>query len=99
MLTRHEQFHQDRLVNNLASTGDAWQNRIDSLTNMFKSGSDAVTAHSMAIQQVARNLQRQAELMSYVDDFRYMAMACFCCVPLVWMLKRVKKAAGDVPAH
>jgi hypothetical protein len=37
--------------------------------------------------------------MAYVDDFRYMALACFCCVALVWALKRVKKASSDVPAH
>jgi DHA2 family multidrug resistance protein len=99
LLARHEQFHQVRLVSNMASTGEAWQNRMDSLTKMFMNGGDAVAAHSMAIQQIARDLQRQAELMSYVDDFRYMAMACFCCVPLVWFLKRVKKGASEVPSH
>jgi DHA2 family multidrug resistance protein len=99
VLARHEQFHQTRLVNNLASTGDAWRMRMDSLTKMYMAASDSVRAHSQAIADINRQIQNQSELMSYVDDFRYMAMACFCCVPLVWMLKRVKRSAADVPSH
>jgi DHA2 family multidrug resistance protein len=99
LLARHSQFHQDRLVNNLASTGQAWQNRVDALTNALTPSSGAGLAHSQAIAEIGRQLQRQADLMSYIDDFRYMALACFCCVPFVWLLKRVKKSAADVPAH
>ena len=99
LLARHSQFHQDRLVNNLASTGQAWQNRVDALTNALTPSSGAGLAHSQAIAEIGRQLQRQADLMSYIDDFRYMALACFCCVPFVWLLKRVKKPAADVPAH
>jgi DHA2 family multidrug resistance protein len=99
LLARHAQFHQDHLVNNLASTGDAWRNQVDALTKMFMSSGDRSMARLQAIIDISRHIQRQAELMSYVDDFRYMAVACFCCVPLVWALKRVKKSASDVPAH
>ena len=99
LLARHSQFHQDRLVNNLASTGQAWQNRVDALTKALTPDSGAVLAHSQAIAEIGRQLQRQADLMSYIDDFRYMALACFCCVPFVWLLKRVKKPAADAPVH
>jgi DHA2 family multidrug resistance protein len=99
LLSRHAQFHQTRLVSNLASTGDAWRNRVDTLTKLFMSNADRTMAHSQAIIDIGRQIQRQAELMSYIDDFRYMAFACFCCVPLVWLLKRVKKSSADVPVH
>jgi DHA2 family multidrug resistance protein len=99
LLARHSQFHQSRLVNNIASTGEAWRLRVDALTKMYMANSDHTMAHLQAIADISRQLQRQADLMSYVDDFRYMAMACFCCVPLVWLLKRVKQSRSQVPAH
>ena len=98
LLSRHSQFHQDRLVNNFAATGNAWQQRVDALTKMFMATSDRATARLQAINQISDQLHKQADLLSYVDDFRYMALACLCCVPMVWMLKRVKKSA-DVPVH
>jgi DHA2 family multidrug resistance protein len=99
LLARHSQFHQDRLVNNLASTGEAWRNQVDALTRALTPVSGYTTAHAQAIAEIGRQIQRQADLMSYVDDFRYMALACGCCVPLVWMLKRIKKPAADAPVH
>jgi DHA2 family multidrug resistance protein len=99
LLSRHSQLHQDRLVNNLAATGDAWRNQVDALTNQFAASGDRIAAHVQAMLEINRHIERQAELMSYVDDFRYMALACFCCVALVWLLKRVKKSSADVPAH
>jgi DHA2 family multidrug resistance protein len=98
LLSRHSQLHQDRLVNNLAATGDAWRNQVDALTNQFAASGDRIAAHVQAMLEINRHIERQAELMSYVDDFRYMALACFCCVALVWLLKRVKKSSADVPA-
>jgi DHA2 family multidrug resistance protein len=99
MLTRNSQFHQTRLVNNLAATGDAWRIRVDTLTKMFMATSDRTMAHSQAIADISRQIQRQADVMSYVDDFRYMAMACFCCVPLVWLLNKVKNKNASAAAH
>jgi DHA2 family multidrug resistance protein len=99
LLARHSQFHLDRLTNNLASTGEAWRNRIDLLTNAFTASSGSTLAHSQAIAEISRQLQRQADLMSYIDDFRYMALACLCCVPFVWMLKKVKRSGANAAAH
>jgi len=99
LLARHTQLHRDQMVNTLASTGDAWQQHVDSLTKVYMTSTDSVSAHAQAIGRVGRQLQTQAELLSYVDDFRYMAFACFCCVPMVWLLKRVKKPSADAPVH
>ena len=98
-MARHSQFHRDRLVNNLASTGEAWRNQVNALTQALTPSSGYLTAHAQAIGEIGRQLQRQADLMSYIDDFRYMALACICCVPFVWMLKRIKKSATNMPVH
>jgi DHA2 family multidrug resistance protein len=44
-------------------------------------------------------LNQQATLYSYVDDLRYMAIVCFACIPLLFLLKRVKAKPGGMAAH
>jgi DHA2 family multidrug resistance protein len=98
MLTRRAQYHQNEIVKNLPASGREWQQHVNTLTNFFQGFSDHTMAHSQAIARIGQQVQQQSELYSYVDDFRYMAMACFFCVPMVWLVKRVK-AKGDVPVH
>ena len=43
-------------------------------------------------------LDGQARLWSYVDDFRYMAIGCFACVPIVFALKKAVAKKGAAPA-
>jgi DHA2 family multidrug resistance protein len=97
ILVRHAQLHQTELVRNLAPSLPEYQQNINSFSNFFLSYGDHALAQQQAVARVGQLLGQQAELWSYVDDFRYMALACFCCVPLVWLLKRVKGRA-PVPA-
>ncbi len=43
-------------------------------------------------------LIKQASLLAYVDIFRWMALGCLLCVPLVLLLKKAK-ARGAIAAH
>ena len=43
-------------------------------------------------------LIKQASLLAYVDTFRWMALGCLLCVPLVLLFKKTK-ARGPVAAH
>jgi DHA2 family multidrug resistance protein len=47
---------------------------------------------------IANGLDIQALTYSYVDDLRYMALACFLCVPVVFLLRRVRARKGAVAA-
>ncbi|MGH9583351.1 MAG: EmrB/QacA family drug resistance transporter, partial [Bryobacteraceae bacterium] len=98
ILARHEQLHRNELVQNLAPMRVVTQNSLQSFTSLFSNFGGHVMAHSQAIAHVEQVLNKQATLWSYVDDFRYMAFACFCCVPVVWMLKRVR-TRGPAGAH
>ena len=44
-------------------------------------------------------LTSQSRLWAYVDDFRYMALMCFACVPLVLFFKRAKPKPGVIHAE
>lgn len=93
ILARHQQLHQTELVRNLVPTHQTWNEAISNFTNLFAQSGDRVMAANQAVAQVGALLGQQAALWSYVDDFRYMAMACFCCVPVAWLVKRVRGKA------
>jgi hypothetical protein len=38
-----------------------------------------------------RGLNAQAQIYGYVDDFRYLALLAFLCVPIAFVLKRPPK--------
>ncbi|MDQ6861649.1 MAG: EmrB/QacA family drug resistance transporter, partial [Verrucomicrobiota bacterium] len=44
-------------------------------------------------------LQQQAALLSYVHNFRFFAITCLLCAPLVLLFKKVSKPAGPIAAH
>ncbi len=92
---RHEQLHRNELSANLYGSNPNVQNSLNSFTDMFSQHASHADAQTQAMLQVNQLLNQQSSLWSYVDDFRYLAFACFICVPLVWMLKRVK---GGAPA-
>ena len=61
-------------------------------------GSSSADALMRAYALVGNDLTAQARLWSYVDDFRYMALLLFGCVPLVFALKKTVGKKGAVSA-
>ncbi len=101
IVARHAQMHRSELVHNLASGNGVTQQHLSTLQNLMHSvnASGPVLASSQALRMLEGTLNSQARLWSYVDDFRYMALACFLCVPLVFFFKRAKPRAGAVHAE
>jgi MFS transporter, DHA2 family, multidrug resistance protein len=97
ILARHEQLHRTELSRHLAPMLPTVQNALNSFTQALTSQSSSADAQVQAYGMLESVLSRQAALWSYIDDFRYMALACFCCVPVVWALKRVRGRA--IAAH
>ncbi len=98
ILARHQQLHQTELVRHLVPTLPNYQQTLAYFTNLFSQFADHVTARQQAIGQIGHMLSQQAQVWSYVDDFRYMAFACWACVPVVWIVKRVRRAGGAAAA-
>jgi len=44
-------------------------------------------------------VQRQALLMSFVDDFRLIAWIFFILIPVVFLMRRPQIPGGSVAAH
>ncbi len=93
IVARHEQLHRSELVHSLSAGAPILQHRLSTLQGLIKSTNAAgpVLASSGAYKLLDNTLNTQARLWAYVDDFRYMALVCFFCVPIVLFFKRAKR--------
>ncbi len=95
IVARHQQLHQNELLHSLAPSSIPLQNQLHTLQLYLQTqGYSAVDAMTRAYAIVGGQLERQARLWSYVDDFRYMALLCFACIPIVFLLKKTVRGKG-----
>src|SRR5277367_925427 len=88
MLDRRAQFHQDRLSGNLQNTNPHLRGALYRITHfMMTKSPDSVHAAVQAKGMVYQELQRQAMMLSFVDNFRTMAIICVCVIHLMLMMK------------
>ena len=98
VLTRHQQLHRTELMHNLQTTSNVYQQRLDQFTQFLTQAYGPAEAGRRVYGLFGNMIDQQAALWSYIDDLRYMAFACFACVPLIWFLKKVKPK-GPIAAH
>jgi len=98
IVARHEQTHRAEMVQHLAPSLVPYQERLNQLTTMMSAHADPVTAMQRAYGSIQNTLSQQAILWAYVDDFRYLAIACALCIPAVMMLKKVANK-GQISAE
>jgi DHA2 family multidrug resistance protein len=80
--------HQALMVGHLTAYDAPYREKLHVLQTALGSHSDATTAQHQAYGVIAQTLQNQAQLFSYVDQFRMLVIACLCCAPLVLLLKK-----------
>jgi len=76
-----------------------FQQAYDLYYSLLAQSSGPHLAMQRAYALINNGLNQQAVVYSYVDDLRYMAVACVVCVPLVFLLKKAKARRGAVAAH
>jgi len=101
IVARHEQLHQNELVHSLAPSVRTFQDQVTSLAQyIYQQGYGPVESVRKAYALLGGELSAQARLWSYVDDFRYMALVCFACIPIVFLLKKtVGHKSAAAPGH
>lgn len=101
IVARHEQTHRNELVGDLAPGRNVVHGTLQGMQQFLTTqGADSTTALHQAYGLMNGALNGQARLWSYVDDFRYMALVCFACVPLVFALKKaVGRKGATAAAH
>ena len=103
IVARHAQLHQSELVHSLTPGSTNFDQALQAFTGTLQhsageSGAALATSTDRAYGLIGGALETQARLWSYVDDFRYMALVCFACVPIVFLLRQAKTKPGQVSA-
>jgi DHA2 family multidrug resistance protein len=88
-LARQTQTHQARLTGHVTAWDPATRQRLDLLEGIYRqAGADPFTAQGQALQRLYEEVQRQAAMKAYLDDFRLLAVLFVVFVPLVWCMAR-----------
>ncbi|HEY0544777.1 MAG TPA: DHA2 family efflux MFS transporter permease subunit [Pyrinomonadaceae bacterium] len=96
LLARGAQQHQAVMVSHLTPYDAAFQQRMQQLRGAFGS---SVTGTQKAYEAIYGVLARQANLLAFVDNFRLLMFVCLACIPLVFLLRRVRGGAGGGAMH
>src|SRR5579871_2766776 len=99
IVARHEQMHRNELVVSVNPARPDVQGTLRGMQAYLSSqGASAADAMQRAYALIGLTVNGQARLWSYVDDFRYMALVCFGCIPIVFALKKTVGKKGALRA-
>jgi DHA2 family multidrug resistance protein len=93
VLARRSQFHQSRLVENVTTLNPVFNSALHSARQAI-GAVNPDTAYAL----VARQLQRQADTLSYIDCFYSLGVVFLLLTPLIFLMKKTKPG-GAAAAH
>ena len=100
MLDRRAQFHQARLVGHLHPGNQDYSAATHYLMHLLVTrGSDAARAAMQAKGLLYMELQRQAMMLSFIDNFWLAALICLIVIPLLVTMKKIKPGRPAAPVH
>jgi DHA2 family multidrug resistance protein len=100
IVSRHEQVHRNELAGSLSPARVTVHDTLLEMQQYLSTrGASSTDAMHQAYGLINQSLTGQARLWSYVDDFRYMALMCFFCVPIVFALKKAVRKGPAGAAH
>jgi DHA2 family multidrug resistance protein len=92
MLVRGSQTHQNTLAGDVGLGSPMAGMLARGLqSKLFLQGTDMVTAQHRTLGVLYRSVQQQAALLAYADNFRLIAILAFSCIPLLFLLRKVKQ--------
>jgi DHA2 family multidrug resistance protein len=99
LLVRKAQLHQNEMAAHLVPGDLEFGVRTQSLQRLLQGYFDQPDTAHLAQGRIYAELQRQATLLAYVENFRLLAFACFFCIAGVFLLKRVKSKGPPAGIH
>lgn len=91
LLSRGAQRHQYMLIQHLTDTVQPYTERVQAMAGAFSTSVDPHTAIYMGQGMVYKLLQQQANLAAFIDAFRVFAVASIVIIPLILLVKNIKK--------
>jgi len=83
MLTRREQFHQSRLVEYAQSMNPSYPGYADHVGSVLGTAADSPAT----LANIYQGITNQATLLSYLDDFKVLALVFLALLPLLLLVK------------
>jgi MFS transporter, DHA2 family, multidrug resistance protein len=100
VLTHREQFHQNRLIEQVVPSSMPYQNTLQQITAYFEAhGFSLAQAHDQAVQWIGTQVQTQASFLSFVDAFWVLMIIALAAVPLALTLRNVKLGGAVSMGH
>jgi DHA2 family multidrug resistance protein len=99
LLSRGAQVHQAVLTAHTTEYDPAFQQLFQQIKASMMTQTDAATATQQAYQVIYGMVVKQAMVLSYVDNFRILAVLCMLCIPAALLFKRVRHPKAIEGAH
>jgi DHA2 family multidrug resistance protein len=100
VLTRREQFHQNRLIEHVVPSSAQYQQTLQQATTYFEAfGCSVASAQQQAIDWIGQTVQAQAALLAYMDVFWVLMLISLAAIPLALMLRKVKPGGAAPVGH
>jgi MFS transporter, DHA2 family, multidrug resistance protein len=99
MLARRAQFHQSVITRTVDSGNGTLQAMLAASTRtLIAHGSSAHEAARQAYALVANQIDQQANMLAYIDNFWLIGVIVLAMIPFVFMMKRAKPG-GPIAVH
>lgn len=99
MLARGAQVHQAAMVSHLTPFDPVFQQRVNELAGVLGGPASLMLAQQQAYGAIYQTLVRQANLLAYIDNFRFLAFMCVICAPAALLFKRVRNGRRAPAMH
>jgi DHA2 family multidrug resistance protein len=98
MLARGAQKHEALMVEHMTATDPGYTQQLNSAQHALARQADPVTAMHQAYGVLYQTLDSQAHVWAFVDNFRLFCLMTLCCIPFVFLFKKVQRPAAARPA-
>ncbi|MDP9169365.1 MAG: DHA2 family efflux MFS transporter permease subunit, partial [Acidobacteriota bacterium] len=99
LIARHGQTHRAELAQNFSAGNAAFERMYQATQSSMAQQAAPDVAAQRAYGLIEHTVDAQAAVFSYVDVFHYLAIACFACGLVVFLMKQVKPRKGPSLAH
>src|SRR6516165_4891255 len=101
LVSRGAQTHQALLVDRMNSLHPVFNQQAAKIQGALAPQVGSTAAQQQSYGVLYQVLQQQASLLSYLDQFRMLAIVCLLCAPLVLLFKKPRRAAqvSEMPVH
>jgi DHA2 family multidrug resistance protein len=100
MLSRGAQVHQAYLTGRANLMNPAYWNMAHGLAAPFIAGGSSPAGAAVQAQgMIYGMIQRQASMLAFVDDFRWLGLGMLIIIPLLFLMKKTAPKKGAMVAH